>query len=179
MSSSSREPILLPKLRIQFAEFPYPRCPAARGCSPRRPVAVSVRACPKVYSLSPWPSLVACVKRPSASPASPRNSPQISNMHREGVSVQQPRPTPHTLRRRINTRHRNLHRLPCRALVTAHLGPGSPTADHQSCGTRLLTGPRISLPSRRYSHQDQHCPRLHTCLRTCFKAAGTPPYHTV
>jgi hypothetical protein len=33
------EPILFPKLRIQFADFPYLHCSIARGCSPWRPAA--------------------------------------------------------------------------------------------------------------------------------------------
>lgn len=36
----SLEPILVPKLRIQFAEFPYARCSVARGCAPWSPAAV-------------------------------------------------------------------------------------------------------------------------------------------
>lgn len=39
-SSSLLEPILLPKLRIHFAEFPYACCAAAMGCLPRSPAAV-------------------------------------------------------------------------------------------------------------------------------------------
>ena len=33
------EPILFPKLRIQFADFPYLHCSTTRGCSPWRPAA--------------------------------------------------------------------------------------------------------------------------------------------
>ena len=33
------EPILFPKLRIRFADFPYLHCSTARGCSPWRPAA--------------------------------------------------------------------------------------------------------------------------------------------
>ncbi len=33
------EPILVPKLRIEFADFPYLHCSIARGCSPWRPAA--------------------------------------------------------------------------------------------------------------------------------------------
>lgn len=36
----SSEPILLPKLRIEFADFPYLHYPKTRGFSPRRPDAV-------------------------------------------------------------------------------------------------------------------------------------------
>src|SRR4030088_144208 len=32
-------PILFPKLRIQFADFPYLHCSTTRGCSPWRPAA--------------------------------------------------------------------------------------------------------------------------------------------
>jgi len=34
------EPILLPKLQIKFAEFPYARYAVHRGLTPWRPVAV-------------------------------------------------------------------------------------------------------------------------------------------
>src|SRR6187399_1933873 len=33
------EPILFPKLRIRFADFPYLHCSTTRGCSPWRPAA--------------------------------------------------------------------------------------------------------------------------------------------
>ena len=33
------EPIFFPKLRIQFADLPYPHCSTTRGCSPWRPAA--------------------------------------------------------------------------------------------------------------------------------------------
>ena len=33
------EPFLVPKLRNQFADFPYLHCSTARGCSPWRPAA--------------------------------------------------------------------------------------------------------------------------------------------
>lgn len=42
------EPILLPKLRIHLADFPYPPCSTTRGCAPWRPAAVvgTARRCP-------------------------------------------------------------------------------------------------------------------------------------
>ena len=43
------EPILLPKLRIQFADFPYLHCSIARGCSPWRPAADMGTACHENY----------------------------------------------------------------------------------------------------------------------------------
>jgi len=38
--SYSPEPILVPRLRIRFADFPYLHWPTTRGCSPWRPAAV-------------------------------------------------------------------------------------------------------------------------------------------
>ncbi|XP_018645333.1 hypothetical protein Smp_177580 [Schistosoma mansoni] len=46
------EPILLPKLRIQFADFPYLHCSIARGCSPWRPAADMGTACHENYTAS-------------------------------------------------------------------------------------------------------------------------------
>ena len=37
--AQSLEPILFPKLRIRFADFPYLHCSTTRGCSPWRPAA--------------------------------------------------------------------------------------------------------------------------------------------
>ena len=46
------EPILFPKLRIQFADFPYLHCSIARGCSPWRPDADMGTACHENYNAS-------------------------------------------------------------------------------------------------------------------------------
>ena len=44
------EPILVPKVRIQFADFPYLHCSIARGCSPWRPDADMGTACHENYN---------------------------------------------------------------------------------------------------------------------------------
>ena len=47
------EPFLVPKLRNQFADFPYLHCSTARGCSPWRPAADMGTARREIYTLSP------------------------------------------------------------------------------------------------------------------------------
>ena len=47
------EPILFPKLRIQFADFPYLHCSRTRGCSPWRPAADMGTARHEIHTVSP------------------------------------------------------------------------------------------------------------------------------
>jgi hypothetical protein len=47
------EPILFPKLRIQFADFPYLHCSTTRGCSPWRPAADIGTVRHEIHTVSP------------------------------------------------------------------------------------------------------------------------------
>ena len=51
--TQSLEPILFPKLRIQFADFPYLHCSITRGCSPWRPAADMGTARHEIHTVSP------------------------------------------------------------------------------------------------------------------------------
>lgn len=157
---ASPEPTLLPKLRVYFAEFPYPRCPAPEAARLGdllrfrygRPASARLFSRARGRSRAP----LRCSTRPSARARrcpSPRRAPRASRRARRR-------------RARGGGKHFPF------AAQHARLRPGSLLAE-----TLLLVGP---WRQARYSLQDLRARTLHAPSPPRFFACAPPGYsHTL
>lgn len=171
------EPILIPRLRIQLAEFPYLRCPwpwAARPGDLLR-IGTGVCVCARCFTggqswctATPPPHGVCCfvLQVSAGAPLCGGGGPPAPAL----------RPPAHGALPRA-TRRGNACPPACRLRAIAPLGPGSPSAERPGGRTRL---PALGALARVcYCHQDLHRGRLHACARTRFCGACAPSYHAV
>jgi len=137
------EPILVPKLRIHFADFPYLHCSIARGCAPWGPAAVmgTTRRTGRVSGFSrgvggaPDGSAALRGARCLAGQADSAGARPLTQKRK--LCPEPPRPSPATARRRCpRAARRNVSRLPFRrararvqqlsgGLGSAHPGPSA------------------------------------------------------
>jgi len=150
--------------------------PIARGCTPWRPAAVSVRRqesrwCQSFTVLRFTQTTLPQATRLAGKPL--RVPPCVT---RKECSSHAPRRQLAPRRRRKLPAARNLRRAPFRqTLLSARLRTASPTANVCSRGTLLLFGPPFPT-SLCYSLQDLHPGPLHSASRPFFKGTLAPPY---
>jgi len=170
------EPILLPRLRIQLAEFPYLRCPWPRAAHPGDLLRFGTGVCARARGFTggqAWrtarpPRGARCLVRQASA-----GEPLCGG---RGPPAPALRPAAHGALPRA-TRRGDVRPLACRLRATAPLGPGSPSAERPGGRTRLpALGGRARVC---YCHQDLRRGGLHACARTRFCGARAPSYYAV
>jgi len=144
-SPSSPEPILLPKLQIHLADFPYQRSPETRGSSPWRPVAVSgTGMAPPI----PLRRDLACTRRQSAPHARSFLSQRSRAARASGRTLLLLRARPPLQKCRAVAAQRHGLGLSTQfpfGCVPAPLGPGSPSPDRPQ---EEPFSPVLKIPAR-------------------------------
>lgn len=171
------EPILVPRLRIQLAEFPNLRGPWPWGARPGALVRIGTGVCVRARGFTggeswraatPPPRGAGCLvlQESAGGPLCGGGGPPAPALRPAAHGA-----LPH------GTRRGNVCPLACRLRASASLGPGSPSAERPGGRTRL---PALGARARVcYCHQDLRRGCLHACARMRFCGAGAPSYHAV